>query len=304
MMEASLRMWAQNMTAMATTGRFVDDPPDIAALFAQARARYLQAATRYPAAYRKMQQSFSLTFALLMESAAPGLAHYARQPDLSPDVIGQVFMTCLEPGPAWAQFFPPWAWALEQAETALPDGSALVYQRLVEAALVARARGETVILEPGENFVEWFETVQPYFEPLIIGPALIDSSVMMLATATRFQPWMVDLKLVEFYWTADIDPLLVRMARLNAMLYNLNGYLLEHVQAGARITAYLEAHGAVPDVDLIAPDLSAGLNTNPPPAETDPTPSPSPPESPPGPSFADLFRQPNVYHDKEHTDDE
>jgi hypothetical protein len=94
------------------------------------------------------------------------------------------------------------------------------------------------------------------------------------------------------------------MARLNAMLYNLNGYLLEHVQAGARITAYLEAHDTAPDIDLIAPDLSAGLNANPPPAETDPIPSPSPPESLPGLSFADLFRQPNVYHDKEHPDDE
>lgn len=295
MMEASLRMWAQNMKAVAMTGQFVEDPPDIQAVFATARARYLRASAQYPAAYRKMQQAFAMTFALLMESAAPGLEHYARQTEHNPDVIGQVFLTCLEPGPLWTQFFSSWESALRRAREAVPDGAAQVYLRLTEAALAARVEGQAIQLEPGENFTDWFATIQPYVQPFIFDSPPVDSSVMMLAVAAQFRPWMVELKLVEVYWTTATDPLLARMARLNAMLYNLNGYLLEYVEAGAEIEAYLQQQEAEVNSSQMATALrspSAVFQSEPPQGgpEQAARPASSPSTTPAGRSFADLFR--------------
>ncbi len=90
-----------------------------------------------------MQESFAEAFAILLESAAPGLDTYGRQTDLNPDVIGQVFVTCLQPGPAspWWQYFPGWPGALTVARQAIPDGHELVYLELAQAALKARCDG-------------------------------------------------------------------------------------------------------------------------------------------------------------------
>jgi cell division septation protein DedD len=118
---------------------------------------------------------------------------------------------------------------------------------------------------------------------------------MMLAVAAQFRPWMVELKLVEVYWTTATDPLLARMARLNAMLYNLNGYLLEHFAAGAEIEAYLQQQEAQVNSSQMGTALrspSAVFQPEPPQGgpEQAARPASSPPATPAGRSFADLFR--------------
>jgi hypothetical protein len=238
MTEAALRLWAANAKAIATTGKFVRDPPEIKAIYARARARYTRASAKYPAVYRMMQEIFPRTLALLLESAGPGLEAYGAQSELNPDVIGQVFI-CLRPGPDWLQFFPTWRTALAAAGQAIPDGGRVVYTALAGAALRARRDGHTVELEPGLNFEAWYETIFPYIRPVTIGPPLVDSGAMMLALAAQFPGWSVKAGLVEFSWAGQIiDPLLAGMAGINACLYGLNGYFLEQAETAAEILAF------------------------------------------------------------------
>lgn len=293
MLESGLQMWPDNMRAMAIEGHFIEDPPHIQQIFAQARERYLRASEQHPAVYRRMQESFSEAFAILLDSAAPGLDTYGRQTELNPDVIGQVFVTCLQPGPGsrWWDYFPGWLNSLAAARQAIPDGDELVYLELAQAALKARSDGHAVELEPGRNWPEWFQTIQPYVEPILIGPPLVNSSVMMLAAATRFADWAVKSGLVRFIWE-PADPLLRQFANINQMLFSLNGYLMAHYEALADIQAYLEQQAEEPTPPPEATPTAARLyQANPPPEADTEEPEIAPPPQPGGQTFADLFKK-------------
>jgi hypothetical protein len=58
----------------------------------------------------------------------------------------------------------------------------------------------------------------------------VGSGVMLLAAAACFPEWAVRLHLVTFVG-AEIDPLLVSVAKTNLMLYGLNGYSLRLAEA-------------------------------------------------------------------------
>lgn len=241
MLEAALQLYADNARSYATTGHFIDDPPEVKETYRRARERYLKATEKYPATYREMQVAFSQTLALLIAAAGPELDWYAGQTAFSPDIIGQIYLSCLELGPPFWPYFPPWPAALEVARTAIPDGEELAYQVLLEAHLKYRQARPTDYIrpEPGESFEEWFSQILPYCEPLIIGPALLDSSVMMLAAAAQFPPWVLKNGLVLLYPDSG-QPQLNRLARINGMLYRLNGYELELIRAVQDIAAHLE----------------------------------------------------------------
>lgn len=241
MLEAALRLYADNARSYATTGQFIDDPPEVKEIYRRARERYLTATARYPATYREMQIAFSHTFALLVSAAGPGLGPYAAQTAVSPDLVGQVCLACLGLGPAWWPYFPPWPAALEAAQAAFPDGHELVCQVLVQGHLKYReARpADYIHPEPGEPFERWFAAVLPYCEPLIIGPTRIDSGALMLAAAVQFPDWAVQDGLVLFYPEID-HPLLDRLARISAMLYGLNGYELEMARTVQEIADYMQ----------------------------------------------------------------
>jgi hypothetical protein len=230
MLAPALERSGENARSMVLTGHFVEDTPAEAAHFKKARERYLRAADRYPSAYRAMQDAFAEVSAMLAVAAEPGLALYGRQSDLNPDIIGQIFVCLLEPGPVWRQYFPPWRVALAAAAAHLPDPAAVndvVIETIVDAGRrLARARPGGVRLTPGENWSAYFAAVEPYLEPILLGPEVINSSVQMLALATRFPPWAVQSGVVRFVWDGA-DPLLAQMARINSCLYGLNGYTLE-----------------------------------------------------------------------------
>jgi hypothetical protein len=255
MLEAALRLYADNARTYAMTGQFIDDPPEVKEIYRRARERYLKATESYPAAYREMQVAFSQTFALLIAAAGPELGWYATQAALSPDVIGQVYLACLALGKDWWPYFPPWPAALEVARTAIPNGEELACRVLIEAHFTyQQARPATFIQpEPGERFEQWFSEVLPYCEPHIIGPALIDSGVMMLAAAAQFPPWAVKDGLIMFYPQSG-NPQLDRLAHINAMLHGLNGYELELARAIQDIAAYQHQH---PEALSPQPELQA-----------------------------------------------
>lgn len=272
MLEASLRFKAANLESLATTGRVIDDPPPVKAHFQQARERYLQADARCPGLYRQMQETFLAASAHLTQVAAPGLTAFADQTDHNPDFIGQIFLTLLEPGPVWRQFFPPWAGALATARRLLPNPDQIVDDILLTAVLRRKQAGQPPItLIPGENFEAWFNDLEPYLEPPLIGP--VPDSATMLAVATCFPAWMVRWGVVRFGVHTD-DPLLGWLTAINIMLYGLNGYELELTRTASRIIE------TPPTADDPAPAI-------PPPLEVEAT-SPTVPQDPL--SFSALFR--------------
>lgn len=229
MAEAAMRRQTLNLKAYALTGQFAPDPPDVAGIFRRARERYIAASRTYPATYREMQTAFTRVLGLLETAAQPGLETYV-QTGQTPDIIGQVFLRCLNPGPAWWPYFPPWPEALAVARVLVPDGRDQILERLIQAGLDYRQDTPNPINpEPGERFQEWFLAVLPYVEPLILGPNLITSSAMLLALAAQFQDWARHWGLVRFY-VPHPEPLLERMMSLNGMLYGLNGYALDLIK--------------------------------------------------------------------------
>lgn len=275
MLEAALQLYADNARTYALTGHFIDDPPEVKETYRRARERYLKATETYPATYREMQVAFSQTFALLLAAAGPDLSWYAAQATLSPDIIGQAYLACLGLGKAWWPYFPPWPAALKVARAAIPNGEELACQVLVQAHLAYReARpADYIHPEPGDLFEQWFTEILPYCEPIIIGPNLIDSGVMMLAAAAQFPPWALKDGLIMFYPKSG-QPQLERLARINGMLYGLNGYELEMVRAVQDIAGSLQQQPAspYPQPTFYVPDAEpANL---PPPDETETTPPP------------------------------
>ncbi|MBN1220814.1 MAG: hypothetical protein JXM69_17970 [Anaerolineae bacterium] len=287
MLESGLKMWPEQWRALTATGQFAQDPPDIQAIFSRARERYLRASAQYPAVYRQMQAAFSEAFALLLDSAAPGLAHYGQQTDLNPNVIGQVFLTCLDFPARWTPFFgDSWADCLIAAQAAIPDGAEQANTVLVYAGLKAHRAGVALTPEPGDNFAEWYEAVLPYAEPLLVGPPLVDSSAMLLAAAAQFPAWALESALVRVVWEPT-DPLLRQMANINTMLFGLNGYRLAQSRALADVQAQLAQQA---DDPLDVPPLAV-YPTRPP--LTQETGDSTEPRRQAGhPSFADLFQKP------------
>lgn len=287
MAEAAMRRQTLNLKAYALTGQFVPDPPDVADIFRRARERYIAASRTYPATYREMQTAFSRVLALLETAAQPGLEAYVRTGQ-TPDIIGQVFLACVNPGPAWWPFFPSWPEALAAARALVPNGPDQILERLIRAGLDYRQDTPNPIHpEPGDRFQEWFLAVLPYVEPLIFGPTVISSSAMLLALAAQFQDWARHWGLVRFY-VLHPEPLLERMMSLNERLYGLNGYAID----------LITTHNDL--IDHYQDQMAAAAAGPPPPAETEPVPDrdeiPSPRLDPRvvtgrGPSFEELFRK-------------
>lgn len=287
MAEAAMRRQTLNLKAYALTGQFAPDPPEVADIFRRARERYITASRSYPATYREMQAAFTRVLALLETAARPGLEAYVRTGQ-TPDIIGQVFLRCINPGPAWWPYFPPWPEALAAARVLIPNGPAQILERLIQAGLHYRQDTPNPINpEPGEGFQEWFLAVLPYVEPLILGPNLITSSAMLLALAGQFQDWARHWGLIRFY-VPHPEPLLERMISLNGMLYGLNGYAID----------LITTHNDL--IDHYQGQMAAAAAGPPPPEEAEPIPDreeiPAPRLDPRagsgrGPSFEELFRK-------------
>ena len=124
------------------------------------------------------------------------------------------------------------------ASSTTADLPQLVHQRikiacqgdpLAEATLLAGA------LLHGEEAEEWYfnkliPAVAHKVNPVTIHDPACGSGVMFLAAASAIPQWMLDWGFVRFYGQ-DIDQTCVQMAKVNMMLYGLNGYSLKCAMA-------------------------------------------------------------------------
>ncbi len=239
LVEASLDMLPAHLASAAQHGRLAEDPPEVARLFEELRARYR------PQDFER----FSEALGILLDDSAAGYM----------DVIGQVYMDFANPNPGQGQYFTPIEVCQMMAAMTIGRGEEQVKTRLLEAieqappleAALAQAGLLSGLLfdegEPGAQ--EWFVShvlipVLPYYKPITHCDPCCGSGRMLLAAAACYPAYAVRLGLVQFFG-ADIDPVCVQMARINVLLYGLNGTGLRYFQALAEanpeLTARLEA---------------------------------------------------------------
>jgi hypothetical protein len=251
LVEASLDALPLHLTSIAQTGQLAEDTPETKQLFEQIRTRYASSSSHSAGIW----SHFSQAFALLLESAEPGLWGAGSYGNfdvgyMGPDVLGHVYSLYANAGQAkWnMQIFTPWNVALMMGRFLVPDGERQVYDRVKQACehpdnILAHATllaGLTI--DDPQQARDWFfnrvlPAALPYYQPITVGdPAGVGSGVLLLAAAACFPEWAVRLGYVVFQGI-DNDPECVRMARINCMLYNLNGYSLKFAEALQRLNA-------------------------------------------------------------------
>lgn len=176
---------------------------------------------RYHSGKERAYEQFSRAFGVLLESAT---VEYM-------DVVGQVYMDFAYPSKGQGQFFTPMNVCRMMAQMVLLDTERLLAKRLGEAA---RRSDDPVVLAyafaglggdgevAGHVLRKTLPLIIEHYEPISVMDPAVGSGRMLLAGASCFPGWAVQLGLVQF-WGVDIDPTCVRMARINAELYGLNG---------------------------------------------------------------------------------
>lgn len=239
LVQTSLEALPNHLKAIARTGHWAEDPPETAEIFARIRARYESGYN--PSALQRVWDSFGQAFALLLESAVPGLwAFDYHSGSAGPDVLGQVFMEYTHPDPHKGQYLTPWPVVLMMSQLN-SGGKELVYDRLKQACqhpdniLAQAALLAGLVIDDPTQAREWFMTrvvpsALPHFEIVKVCDPCVGTGRMLLGMATQFEPWMVQTGLVQFFGQ-DIDPLMVRLSEINCALYSLNSYGLKLAEA-------------------------------------------------------------------------
>jgi hypothetical protein len=290
LVEACLEALPAHLSSIAQTGQLAEDTPETKQVFERIRSRYDQQPYRSSSA--DIWSYFSQALTILLESAEPGLWGPGSYGNfdvgyMGPDVIGHTYMLYATPNQAKAQIFTPWNVALLLGRLTIGSGEQQVHERLKQACqhpdnILAQATllAGLAIDNPQEARKWFFSRVLPAawptYQPIRVG---CGSGVLLLAAAACFPEWAVRLGCVVFQGI-DIDPGCVRLAKINCMLYALNGYYLKFAEAldaltnTARIepprsptTAYQQAVAAYKDKCPASAPVAV-------------------------PTFADLFRQP------------
>lgn len=183
------------------------------------------------------------------------------------DVIGQVYARFAHPDSQ--EVVIPFDEAVARAKKALGKKPAeLVIKQLSRAALKAAKHNPLAlaVLNAGligdkmaktkmdDLWVEQFTrdnilpALLPHFEPLRVFDPALGSGTLIIACASLFPAWMVQLGIVQFEGS-DPDPLALQMTILNAKIYGLNGYWLE-----ANRALYEQEAGELKPLELFRAD--------------------------------------------------
>lgn len=219
LVEASLEMLPAHLASAARKGTLAEDTPEVAQLFERLRARYRP----------EYFELFAKAFALLLESTEHGYM----------DVLGDVFMYFTQPNPRLGQYMTPWNVCLMMA--IVQDGEKELHERLkaaIDQSPLAQAALLTGLMfkeDQQDEAFRWFITrvippALPHYAPIRVCDPCCGSGRMLLAAAATYPDWATRLGLVVFAG-AEIDGLLVKVARTNLALYGLNGTGLRYALA-------------------------------------------------------------------------
>ena len=228
--EATLDMLPVHARSIAQFGRPAEDSPAAAEVWTRLNRRYKS----HPWIWEKFSEAYG------------HLVNACRYPDYK-DLLGQIYMAWGWPSKGAGQFFTPWDVAVMMARFT-SDGGQAVHERL-KAAITESPLAQAALVAgcalDGQEALDWYLTrVVPacieHYDPLRVSNPCVGSGVMLLAHASTYPRWMVELGLVQYYGQ-DIDPVCVRMARINAMLYGLNGYAIRCAAPSAEAGIFQDA---------------------------------------------------------------
>lgn len=224
--EASLRMLPVHAKSIHETATLAQDPPEIAE------------------EWKRIQQRYGDDFLPLVHAYA--LLLTVAQPTDGPpeicDILGPLYMEFGGSNIHLGQFFTPWEMCVTIAKVTMVDAPAEVLRRMeqalqhdpVHATLLSHRTG-WITPEIGQYVAEhMLPTVWEHFQPLTIHDPCVGSGGMLLAAAAEFPRWMIGLGLVRFSGQ-DISRDCVLMARINEMLFGLNGWGLRYQRAAHQI---------------------------------------------------------------------
>lgn len=235
----------RHAASIAATRRPAEDTPEVQDLYARLRATY---------AHADFERFATAFHALTDEAQQRGWGGHGE----TWDIMGSVYMQLNVWSGHSGQYFTPWSIAEFMARMSLGDVETDIRRRIAEAidrgpwGVMGLANGAS-ITQPGKEQIMLQALAQNYahLEPLTVCDPACGSGVTLLAAASVCPRWAIDYNVVRFFGQ-DIDRTCVKMARVNMMLYGLNGY-------GLRLNAALHAPPAelVTAVTLAKPDQDA-----------------------------------------------
>lgn len=223
--EATLDALPAHARSMAQAGKPADDTPETQALWRRVQKKYRAEGDR-----KWIFDTFTEAFGLLMASA--------HNPDGTPDykdLLGDIYMSWSWPSKSAGQFFTPWNVAKCMADMTIMDGEGEVYRHLTEAYLKSRYGVMHKLMGRSEEQIADFVRQQgpniltlcaEHYEPITVYDCACGSGILLLAGASCYPSWAIQMGLVQFYGN-DIDWTCVRMARVNFMIFGVNGFGLK-----------------------------------------------------------------------------
>jgi hypothetical protein len=216
----TLERLPDHLESATTTGRLAAPTPDEAETFQRMHERYSRIRDLDPRDY------FAPAFNALVESTAYGYL----------DVLGVVYMQYGYPGEG--QIFTPWNVAEMMARMTIGDAEDLhahVKEAIAQSPEAEAALMAGLTIEDPDEARAWFlkrvlPPALPHVAPIKVCDPCVGSGAMLLAAASVFPQWAVHRGLVQFYGQ-DIDPTCVAMAKVNLMLYGLNGERVKYALA-------------------------------------------------------------------------
>lgn len=203
-------------------------------------------AARYGERWPRTHNLFAEALALLFQAAeTPEKDSYTPGDAIAgptyADIVGEVYMQAGLGNPAAGQYFTPESVCRFMALMTVADGPRLVVERLREALTHPdNLYGQALLIGTGlfasddsvtdevSSFVldQLVPAALPHYEPVQVSDSACGSGRMLLAAAAQFPRWQVEYGLVQFHGN-DIAIDCVRMAKINVMLYGLNGWGLK-----------------------------------------------------------------------------
>jgi len=234
--ESELDNLPAHLESAVKTGKLAEGSAETQALWQRMRSTYSKP---------QCWDEFAKAFAILLDQPERFWRRDPAPDGYGYDLVGRVYSE-FSYKPGSGQYFTPWPVAEMMSKITMADSGIVqdVIQRIqaagravladnsdpCQALLLATTLAGLILDGSGASDEDRFEymttrmlpLVAHRYDPVKISDPCCGSGIMFLAAAFHTPAWIVQSGLVQFYGM-DIDATCVRMARINVMLYGLNG---------------------------------------------------------------------------------